>query len=71
MKEELIKFIGKKVHVTFKSKRHNRIYNLTGALLRTNEYWSLFEEFTTDYPSIIDGPTIDINTSRIRSVEAV
>jgi ribosome maturation factor RimP len=66
VEEQLQQFIGKKVHITFESKRHNGIYNLTGVLVRVDSQWSYFIDSVSDYP---EGVFDFINTSRIRSVE--
>lgn len=70
MEEKLKQYIGKKVHITFESKKHKCIYNLTGILTGVDWQWSCFTDATYDYPFM--AYKIDmVNTMRIRSVEEV
>jgi hypothetical protein len=68
MEEKLKELIGKKVHITFQSKRFNGIYNLTGTLVEVGNQWTYFQDSISDYP---EGSYDFINTLRIRSVEEV
>lgn len=65
MEEKLREFIGKRVHITFESKRYNGIFNLTGILADVDHLWADFINPESDYP---DGAYEMISTSRIRSV---
>jgi hypothetical protein len=72
MEEKLKQLIGKRVHITFESKQHNKIFNLTGTLVRINDgwLWAHFADATSDYP--FDGYRIEmVNKYRIRTVEEV
>jgi ribosome maturation factor RimP len=71
MEEKLREFIGKKVHITFESKQHNKIYNLTGILTSVDDnwQWAHFTDATSDYP--IDHEIEMVNKYRIRTVEEV
>jgi hypothetical protein len=66
MEEKLMKLIGKKVHVTFQSRRFNNIYNLTGTLTGVDSQWAYFVNPTSDYP---EGAFDYVNILRIRSVD--
>jgi hypothetical protein len=68
MEEKLIKLIGKRVHITFRSHRYNGIFNLTGTLVKVESQWTCFTDSTSDYP---EGAYDMISTLRIRSVEEV
>jgi hypothetical protein len=69
MEEKLREFIGKKVHITFESKKHKCIFNLTGILTGVDWQWSYFIASTSDYP--FDYEIEMVNTLRIRTVEEV
>jgi hypothetical protein len=66
MEEKLRELIGKKVNITFESKRYNGIFNLTGTLVEVGSQWTCFQSSISDYP---EGNYDFINTLRIRSVE--
>ncbi len=68
MEEKLMQYIGKKIHITFESKRFKSIFNLTGKLVSVGVQWTCFIEATSDYP---EGVFDCINTSRIRSIEEI
>jgi hypothetical protein len=69
MEEKLRELIGKKVRITFESKRFGKTYNLTGTLTGVDWQWSYFVDVTSDYP--FDFLIEKVNTLRIRSVEEV
>lgn len=70
MLEQLNNLAGKRVCISFESKKFNGEYRQTGILLRANEDWTYLDDWSgrTTYPR---GSTAVINTSRIRDVREI